>query len=227
MIRVTLDHASVAFTTRRGGVSRPPYDTLNLGTFTEDNPDALAENLHNVRTATGVQWLHMLHQVHGGSIHDVVGPRPNISVDADAMITSVPHQGLLITGADCPPVAIASADKLAVLHCGWRPLAAGLIENAIARFDGAAIQAAVGPGISQANYEVGNEVVEALGEDGAAAFEDGHLCLRQVINAKLERAGAEQIANVDRCTYAEPDEFFSHRRDGARTGRQAGIAWRN
>jgi copper oxidase (laccase) domain-containing protein len=143
------------------------------------------------------------------------------------MITDVPQQGLLITGADCPGVALASEGKVAMLHCGWRPLAGGIVERAVEMLGDGDFQAAVGPGIGKANYEVGDEVVAALGTDGEAAFDDGKLCLRTVINRKLEQAGATRIEHVNRCTYAEGDEFFSHRRDGTPTGRQAAIAWRS
>jgi hypothetical protein len=143
------------------------------------------------------------------------------------MITSVHGQGLLITGADCPPVAIAGPERVAMLHCGWRPLAAGIIEAALGHIGEGPLQAAIGPGISQAHYEVGEEVVSQLGIDGEAAFSDGHLSLNAVIESKLRRGGVQHIAELDACTFADPDDYFSHRRDGAPTGRQAGIAWRS
>ncbi|MFY9487283.1 MAG: polyphenol oxidase family protein [Solirubrobacterales bacterium] len=224
MIRVSLDSAEVLFTTRRGGDSAGPYESLNLGVFTDDDPRDIAANLEAVRSIADLEHLHWPRQVHGGEINRVAGmPAQDVPV-ADGLQTSDRGVGLMTVGADCIPLAIAGPDSIAVLHCGWRPTAAGIVESAIARLGGDSLQAAIGPGISQANYEVGTDVVTAIGSDAEAHYVDGRLSLRGVLRTKLQRAGVAIKADLHRCTFAEPDQFFSHRRDGV-TGRQAGIAW--
>ena len=113
---------------------------------------------------------------------------------------------------------------MAMLHCGWRGLAAGIVGKAVDRFDGEKPAAVIGPGIGSCCYEVGPEVLEAFGDiDGAA--EGRMLDLKLVARRKLERAGVTEIDDVDLCTSCRPDLFFSHRRDGGLTGRQGGLAW--
>jgi YfiH family protein len=227
MIRIELDHASVAFTTRKGGSSAAPFDSLNLGLFTGDDEEVVRGNLELVRAELGVECLHLTRQMHGSVLHSVEKPPLAELPAADGMITALSRQGLLVTGADCPPVAIAGPERLAMLHCGWKPLAAGIVEAAIGHLGGGPLQAAIGPGISQRNYEVGQEVVDQLGAEGAASFQNGKLSLAAIIEAKLRRAGVQRVETVSQCTYADADEYFSYRRDGAPTGRQAGIAWRS
>jgi polyphenol oxidase len=112
-----------------------------------------------------------------------------------------------------------------MLHCGWRPLAGGIIEKAVARFSGVPA-AAVGPGIGGCCYEVGDEVLEAFsGIEGAATGR--MLDLRVVIAAQLAAAGVADVQHVDGCTSCSPELYFSHRRDDGVTGRQAGIIVRD
>jgi copper oxidase (laccase) domain-containing protein len=112
-----------------------------------------------------------------------------------------------------------------MLHCGWRPLAGGLIEKAVAGFDSPPA-AAVGPGIGGCCYQVGDEVLEQFADiDGAASGR--MLDLRTVIAAKLAAGGVEHVEHLDRCTSCEPELYFSHRRDNGVTGRQAGIVVRD
>jgi polyphenol oxidase len=139
----------------------------------------------------------------------------------DGHLTSEPDLGLLVLVADCYPVALSDGRRAAMLHCGWRPLAGGIVEKAVARFEGTPA-AAVGPGIGGCCYEVGPEVLAAFaGLDGVA--QGRMLDLRKVIAAKLRAAGVERIEHVDRCTSCEPERYFSHRRDRGLTGRQAGL----
>jgi YfiH family protein len=143
----------------------------------------------------------------------------------DGHVTSVPGLGLLVLVADCLPVALMAPGHVAMLHCGWRPLAAGIIEKALASFPGdARPAAAIGPGIGRCCYEVGEEVLAEFADlEGVA---DGRMLdLRMVARRKLEAAGVEEIADVDLCTSCRSDLFFSHRRDKGVTGRQGGIAW--
>ena len=142
----------------------------------------------------------------------------------DGHITDLPGLGLLVLVADCLPVALASPGGVAMLHCGWRGLAGGIIEAGVSALDGSP-SAAVGPGIGRCCYEVGPEVLDEFAEIPGAA-EGRMLDLRAAAEAKLRAAGVEQIEHVDLCTSCRPDLFFSHRRDHGVTGRQAGVVER-
>lgn len=224
MIRVSLDNAEVAFSDRTGGSSMPPYDSLNVGRLTDDDQAAVEANIAKLREQLGVNQLQLLRQVHGDAVLDVAVVDDSMP-EADAASTAKTGVGLLATGADCPPVALAGATRIAIVHGGWRPVAAGLIEKTAARMGGP-FEAVIGPGICQKHFEVGPEVVEALGQGAVARTDGRQLDLRGVIADRLSAAGALNVTDVDRCTFCEPDAFFSHRRDGGVTGRQAGVIWR-
>jgi YfiH family protein len=235
---VRLPGAGVTFTTRRGGVSGGPYESLNLGILTDDEPDRVLDNrriaaeladVDNERIAMG--W-----QVHGTDIRDWTGMQPDPGYahpvsggrdleQLDGHITRDEGLGLLVLVADCFPVALSDGGQVAMLHCGWRPLAGGILEKALDRFDRPPA-AAVGPGIGGCCYEVGEEVLEAFADVPDAA--DGRMLdLRKVIVAKLAAAGVTGIQHDDHCTSCEPELYFSHRRDDGVTGRQAGIIVRD
>lgn len=225
MIELEIAGARVVFTTRRGGFSEPPYESLNIGRLTEDGPSIVERNIAAVSEKIEASSIQFLRQVHGNEIHvadQIAAEMP----EADAAITSRPGLALAATGADCPPVALGDGERVAIIHCGWRPVAAGLIEKVAQSFDDGFL-AAIGPGICQRHFEVGPEVIEQIGETAQANVDGRQLDLRGVISDRLRAAGAGQVADVDRCTYCEPDEFYSYRRDGGSTGRQAGIVWRS
>jgi YfiH family protein len=140
----------------------------------------------------------------------------------DGHLTSRPGLGLLVLVADCLPVALAASGKVAMLHCGWRGLASGIVERALARFEERPA-AAVGPGIGPCCYEVGPEVREAF---EGATVRGSTLDLRAIIDRALRAGGVARIEHVDHCTSCRADLYFSHRRDGGVTGRQAGLVWR-
>ena len=143
---------------------------------------------------------------------------------ADGQATDRASVAPVVLVADCLPVALAAPGAVAMLHCGWRGLAAGIVERAVAGFHSPPA-AAVGPGIGPCCYEVGEEVLEAFADlDGVA---DGRMLhLRTVVERKLEDAGVERVEHLDLCTSCRADLFFSHRRDGEATGRQAGVVVR-
>jgi polyphenol oxidase len=126
--------------------------------------------------------------------------------------------------ADCLPVALAGPRGVAMLHCGWRGLAAGIVDRGAQEVGAEA--AAVGPGIGPCCYEVGPEVLDAFAPLGEEIASGPMLDLREVARRLLARSGVERVEVSELCTSCEPDLFFSHRRDGGLTGRQAGIAWR-
>jgi YfiH family protein len=234
LIEVELPGGRVIFSTRRGGVSKRPYDSLNLGILTDDDQDAVAENRLRLARAAGVgpERVAMGWQVHGADILEWDGPpkaggyaSPGAGLEkVDGHGTTAEGVALLVLVADCLPVALVSPTRVAMLHCGWRGLAAGIVERAVATF-GDVPAAAIGPGIGPCHYEVGPEVLEAFADvDGAA---DGRMLdLKKVAASKLRAVGVDHVHDVDRCTYCEPDAFFSHRRDDGVTGRQGGMVWR-
>jgi hypothetical protein len=233
---VALPGARAAFSTRLGGVSAGPYESLNLGILTDDDQELVAENRRRVLAAAGVEAVAFGHQVHGAEVREWEGPppaghaaardaAPGAALDrVDGHATETPGLGLLVLAADCLPLALATPERVAMLHCGWRGLAGGIVERALAGF-AAAPAAALGPCIGQCCYEVGPEVLGAFADlDGVA---DGRmLSLRAVAEAELRAGGVSAAEHVDLCTSCRPDLFFSHRRDDGVTGRQCGIVVR-
>lgn len=226
MFEVALPGARALFTTRHRGLSTGPYDSLNFGLFTDDDETVVRKNIEQLKGDLDLPSLQLLEQVHGSGIARVSPATAGTIPIADGAITTERLHGLLITGADCPAVMIASDNRLAALHCGWRPVAANIIEKAAEEFVGEEFEAVIGPGICQDHYEVGPEVIEAMGEDGVAHSNGRHLDLKGIIETRLNRAGARHVHVINRCTHCEPEYFFSHRRDSGVTGRQAGVAWR-
>ena len=236
MIELELAGARVAFSTRNGGVSEGPYRSLNLGILTDDDPARVTHNRGLLAEALGIEpgSVAMGWQVHGHEIADWDAPpsagaggyaEPGAELrKVDGHTTAAAELALLVLVADCLPVALAAPDRVTMLHCGWRGLAAGIVERALDAF-GERPAAAVGPGIGACCYEVGPEVTSAFRDlDGVAAGR--MLDLRAVAEAKLRGAGVERIEHVDLCTSCRSELFFSHRRDGGVTGRQAGLVWR-
>jgi hypothetical protein len=237
MIEVDLPGARVVFSTREGGVSEGPYESLNLGILTDDDQDRVTENRARLARSAGLtpEQIAMGWQVHGTDLCEWNGapdgggyasPGAELA-KVDGHTTTAREVALLVLVADCLPVALVSPSRVAMLHCGWRGLAGGIVERALERFGdgGEQVTAVVGPGIGPCHYEVGPEVLDAFADlDGVA--QGRMLDLKAVAGAKLEAAGAEHVHDVDRCTYCEPEVFFSHRRDDGVTGRQGGMVWR-
>jgi YfiH family protein len=233
-ISVELGHGAQAlFLTRRGGHSRAPFDSLNLGRWTDDDQEAVGRNRETVARAAGidVDKLVQAHQVHGA---DVLRVRrlPQEIVDADGLATALDDVATMVLTADCLPIALAAPGAVAMVHAGWRGLAGGVIEEgvrAVREMSGAGqhapVTAAIGPGAGACCYEVGDEVREALGADpcGGPATID----LERFACERLYDCDVDAVHDVGLCTMCtDPRLFFSHRRDGPQTGRQGGIAWR-
>lgn len=223
-----LPGARALFSTRQGGVSDPPYDSLNLGILTDDARDRVTENRRRLAERMGVapERVAMGWQVHGADLQEwTEAPASRFADPAadlrkvDGHVTGLDGVALLVLTADCLPVALAGGGRVAMLHCGWRGLAAGILERAVECFEEPPA-AAVGPGIGRCCYEVGQEVLDTFGAPGP------NLDLRAVAVRALESAGATEVRHVDLCTSCNPDLFFSHRRDGGVTGRQAGVVVR-
>ena len=182
-------------------------------------------------------------QVHGAEVVRVGAGRAGAGFEddgaripeADALVTKAPGVPLAVLTADCMPIVLASATDglLAIVHAGWRGLAEGILHEVTARFpDPSSVRVAIGPAIGPCHYEVGEDV--ALGvstgtETGPATERRGgrlYLDLVKTARAELKARGIRTIDDTGLCTACEKERFFSHRRDDAITGRQAGIAMR-
>ncbi|HEV7750369.1 MAG TPA: polyphenol oxidase family protein [Baekduia sp.] len=229
VIDLALPGARVRFTTRAGGVSDGPYASLNLGLWTDDDPDAVADNR---RRAAGGLPLAFARQVHGTRVLSVDGATaPGAVEDADGLATAERDVALLVLTADCLPIALAAPGAVAMVHAGWRGLSDGALEAGVAAVralggaDGGPIHAAIGPGAGACCYEVGDEVAARF--PGWARGPGCRIDLKGVAAARLRDAGVTGVVDVDRCTLCEPGTFFSHRASGGLTGRQGGLAWRS
>lgn len=234
-----------AFTTRYGGVSSPPFASLNLGTVggsaIQDPNENLRENYRRLHAAIGCgQREHCgVRQVHGSTVRIALRGKPfENGVAADALLSNDPSRTVGIKYADCVPILLANDDGTAVaaVHAGWRGILAGVLPRAVTELrnfttGSPRLLAAVGPCISTDAFEVGPEVVAGFVKHfGSAApihkkGDKPHVDLRQAVLLQLQTHGIsrENIDLTDRCTFASSDEFFSHRRDGMLTGRMAAV----
>ena len=232
-LEAELPGARAAFSARLGGVSEGPFTSLNLGRLTGDRGEAVRENRHRLAAVIGIDPELVLigRQVHAAEVvrHDgptrpgaYATPAPGLP-EADGQATAQADLAPLVFVADCLPVALAGPGGVAMIHCGWRGLAAGIVKRGVEEVKARA--AAVGPGIGPCCYEVGDELLATFEPLGADVAQGRMLNLRQAARRLLERAGVEQVEVSEDCTSCQPELFFSHRRDGERTGRQAGLVW--
>lgn len=222
-------------TTRVGGVSAVPCDTLNLGQHVGDEPAAVAENRRRLRAVLPAEpaWLQ---QVHGTQVLRLDGGRFDVPPEADAAWTAQPGVVCAVMTADCLPVLFCdvSGTRVAAAHAGWRGLAAGVLEETVVALatPPGDLLAWLGPAIGPDAFEVGDEVRQAFVADdpgAAAAFRPGEpgkwlADLFALARRRLARAGVTRVFGGGLCTVSDPTRFFSHRRD-RRSGRQASLVW--
>jgi polyphenol oxidase len=221
-LEADLGGARAAFSTRLGGVSEPPYDSLNLGLLTGDGEEQVRENRRRLAAALGFasEQVVFARQVHGTDL--LQHPRRGGVVEADGHVVSEPGLAALVFVADCLPVALRGPGGVAMVHAGWRGLAGGIVAAAAEAVG--ATRAAVGPGIGPCCYEVGEQVLAPFADLGDVA-RGRMLDLPEVARRLLALAGVEQVESAGFCASCEEELFFSHRRDAGLTGRQAGLAW--
>jgi YfiH family protein len=219
------------FFTRSGGVSQGVYASLNGGVGSSDSPANVAENRARMAAALNVAPERFLtaYQIHSPDVIVAETPWPqDARPRADAIVTRVPKLGIGISTADCGPVLFADVEArvIGAAHAGWRGALAGVLEATVAAMEklGAArgrIVAAMGPMISQENYEVGDDLKERFiaADPGNARFfapgrRPGHAMfdLPGYAAARLERAGIKDVEDLKLCTYADPIQFYSYRR---------------
>jgi polyphenol oxidase len=232
-IGVDLPGARAIFTTRRGGHSKPPFDTLNLGRLTDDSRAAVNANRGWLEARFKVKLAYG-RQVHGTHVRIVTEPTPEgaEAIDGDGVVTATAGLGALVLSADCLPVVIAGGGALACVHAGWKGLYGGVIAEgvsalrAIANDPDARLQAAIGPAAGVCCYEVSEELHERFSGYPGYAREGRNLNLKSIAREQLHAAGVETVDDVDLCTICDHDGWlFSHRRDSGITGRQGAVAW--
>lgn len=226
-----------AFTsTRIGGISDEPYDSLNLGAHVGDDLEKVKQNRRLFAKVTSMpSSLRWLNQVHGIQVAELPSPYMG-DLKADAVFSRTKEHVCAVMVADCLPLLMCNkrGNEVAACHAGWRGLCDGVIEQTIAKFsDPTELLVWLGPAIGAQKFEVGEEVKDAfLHKHNAAekafksAEKDGkwladlYLLARQ----RLAQCGVTQIYGGDYCTYTDEDRFFSYRREGV-TGRMASVIW--
>jgi YfiH family protein len=207
--------------------ARPDGNMSSLSGAGAEHGERARERL---RARVGASRIARVHQVHGavvlrGRLADGDTDTATPSTEADGHATAVRRVGLMVLSADCLPVALGCSRAVAMLHAGWRGLAAGVLEEGVRALREVGgrdrIVAVIGPGAGLCCYEVGPEVHAALGQTHS---DGGRIDLRAIARERLLAAGVAQVGDVQACTICDR-RFFSHRREGARAGRQAGMAW--
>lgn len=217
-----------------GALSAPPFDGLNLGDHVGDDPEQVRQNREWLQSALNLPsepvWLK---QVHGN--HTVNIAHTGQGAEADAAVAFAQGACLVMT-ADCLPVLLCDQKGrgIAAVHAGWRGLASGVLENAVAALGcrHQEVMAWLGPAIGPQAFEVGDDVVEAFVSQQSAAEEcftqtdDTHWLadIYALARLRLHALGITAIYGGEYCTYSQPELFYSYRRDG-QTGRMASLIW--
>ena len=239
------ENVKVVATTRSGGVSAGPFDSLNFGAHVGDDAACVDENRRRLAAALPDAcepcWLT---QVHGTDVVEAGASATGHSPRADASWTRAPRVACAVLTADCLPILVtdAAGTLVGAVHAGWRGLAAGVLEAALDAMsaDPSTLLAWLGPSIGPDAFEVGADVRDAfLSAAGGPASGDAARCFRPgpasnkyladlhgLARLRLSRAGVSRVASDERCTFGNPREFFSWRRDGP-TGRMAFLVYRD
>lgn len=223
-------------TTRHGGISLAPFNSLNLGMHVNDNPAHVEVNRQTIQTSLKAPspplWLN---QTHSTIVINANEHKPHI--EADAIISTQSNQCLVIMTADCLPIIMCSKDgkKVAAIHAGWKGLCQGIVKKTFKQLNIPASDCLVwlGPCISQKNFEIGDEVIDAF-KDIDPKYHKGfyrhpssnkaHACLKTLALNQLNCLGIFDCQKNLTCTYDNKHDFFSYRREGI-TGRMATFIW--
>jgi len=232
-----------AFTTRAGGVSPPPYDSLDFATLRD--PLRLRDNQERLARAVGFDRsaFYQTRQVHGRALVVAAGePAQLLECEADATVGEPGSaHAVAIRVADCVPVLIAdpTCGRVAAAHAGWRGVEAGVVVASVEHLAGRGgapreYVAAIGPSIGACCFEVGSEVAARIARAAAddavvvsrhAGGKQAMVDLRRAVRAQLLRLGLADasIDDVAGCTRCERERFYSYRRDGDESGRLVGV----
>jgi len=229
------DNIKAFSTTRQGGFSLPPYDSLNLGDHVGDELHTVIKNRESLLIQAGLpespRWLK---QVHGTTVSFASSWQQGD--EADAIVSETSNQVCSIMTADCLPILLCDqqGNKVAAIHAGWRGLAAGIIEKTLAHFNCPSqdIMAWLGPAIGPTQFEVGSDVFTEF----TAQSRHAHLAFQQtdsdhyladiylLAKQRLNASGVTDVYGGEHCTVSDSSRFFSYRRDGI-TGRMASMIW--
>jgi len=213
--------ARIWFFTRKGGISEPPYDSLNVSTSVGDYPEAVADNRARIKAAMDGRGSAWVRQVAGDSILRVEGP--GFAGEGDALVSGREGISLVVAVADCVPVALTGQGSVAMVHSGWRGTLSGIAGKAVGEVGGSApapMRAYIGPCIRGCCYEVSDELAGKFADRFGSEVVSGRmLSLPDAIRTNLEEAGVEEVHDLGLCTGCRPDRFFSHRKQKPRTGR--------
>ena len=229
-------HVHAVTTTRSGGVSQPPYASLNLGDHVGDDPEVVARNRALLKQSLALpsepSWLS---QVHGCEV--VMADSDSFPMEADASVSRTPGQVCAVLTADCLPLLLCDerGTQVAAIHAGWRGLCDGVIEATIKAMamPGERLMAWLGPAIGADAFEVGDEVRQAFCEidtDATQAFrpsgnKDRWMAnIYQLARQRLMQCQLTKVYGGDFCTFHDAERFYSYRRDG-QTGRMASLIW--
>jgi YfiH family protein len=229
-------HVHAATTLRSGGVSVGGYASLNPASHVNDAPEHVLTNRQIIREMLDLPsepvWLQQVHGVQVVKADQVVGVP-----EADASYTDQGGIVCAVMTADCLPVLFCgdNGEVLAAAHAGWRGLQAGVIKNTLLAMDCRKISVWLGPAIGPDNFEVGDEVLNAFvtqipkAEQAFKANAPGKWLanIYQLASLQLAELGIDQVFGGEYCTVADPQRFYSYRRDGAATGRMASLIWRD
>ena len=232
-------------TTRQGGISSSPYDSLNLGDHVGDQPPLVIANRQILRKQLPAEplWLKQIHSIQV-STPKIRQQSSSTLIEADAAVTNIPDEVLVVMSADCLPVLFSNANGTVIgaAHAGWRGLCGGVLENTVSEMLKLAPQSSandliawMGPAIGPESYEVGEDVVGRFQE---CRLHDMQKCFLPIANKpgkyladiyqlardRLKKVGVVAIYGGDQCTVQDGERFFSYRRDGV-TGRFASLIW--
>lgn len=231
-----------AITTRKGGISLPPWHSFNLGDHVGDKLEHVATNRARLREIlkldTDPCWLQ---QVHGTTVVELNGAADR-DITADGAWSQTPGQVCAVMTADCLPVLLCNVQgtRVAAVHCGWRGLASGILRESLECLEQKScdLMAYLGPAIGSVAFEIGEEVIQAFVDNSINSVHRSRLSMHFTPGApgkafadiyglateELRALGVRQIFGGGRCTFSEEETFFSYRRDGV-TGRMVSLIW--
>lgn len=231
-------------TTRTGGVSQPPWDSLNLARHVNDSPEDVSQNRRLLKQSCNLPvepaWLE---QVHSDTIIRLTEENSGQHFKADASYTTIKNTICCVMTADCLPVLFCNkqASWVAAAHAGWKGIANGILKKVVGAYcqttggEPTDLLVWIGPAISGSAYQVGEDVRHALVQQDSIleqAFSNDkaqHYLLNSALAAQLQLVAQglqqTQITNADCCTYRDKEHFFSYRRDGVNSGRMASLIW--
>ncbi len=223
------DFVDAVYTSRHGGVSLKPYDSFNLAMHVGDKNSCVEQNRQILCEHFEKKHLVFMEQVHGNNVVFIDKNNMYANVQADAIVTTRADVVLNVMTADCLPLLLASEDCVAAIHCGWRSLAANIVEHSIAcirTHSNSVISAFIGPCILQDSFEVGQIVKTSFCQQDLSLeqyFKDKgeqkYYCdLNGICVAKLKKFNITAINNLYLDTYSQNQDFFSYRKE-QQTGR--------